>query len=87
MRNLSLETLTWDLVTAVETELGRMDDPAYVIDAYRALLHPPAGRAPALRVGEEEVEGTFLGFDERGRLRLEVAGREELLAAGEVVER
>lgn len=87
VRSLSLETLTWDLVTAVETELGRADEPAYAIDAYRRYsAHAPGERLRCI-VGEEEVEGIFLGFDERGRLRLDVNGREELLAAGEVVER
>jgi BirA family biotin operon repressor/biotin-[acetyl-CoA-carboxylase] ligase len=55
-------------------------------ERYRALsLHQP-GDMLRCRTGEESVEGTFLGFDEHGFLRLEVAGKEQRIGAGEILE-
>jgi hypothetical protein len=37
-------------------------------------------------MADEDLEGVFLGFDERGFLRLAVNGRERRVASGEIVE-
>lgn len=82
---VSLPELTWDLVTAVEEELAHLGDVAYAVAGYRELsVHQPGERI-SCRVGTEVTEGTFKGFDEHGRLRLESDGREVLIAAGEVL--
>jgi len=81
-----LVELTWDLVTGLERELDRLEDTASAVESYRELsVHRP-GDAISCRVGEQVVEGTFLGFDDRGRLRLDRHGEEILVASGEVIE-
>ena len=83
---ISLAELTWALVAGLERELAHLEDLAYAAEGYRELsVHQP-GDAISCRVGEQVVEGTFLGFDERGRLRLERGGKEILVASGEVIE-
>jgi len=83
---VSLVELTWDLVAGLERELAHLEDLAYAAEGYRELsVHQP-GDAISCRVGEQVVEGRFLGFDERGRLRLERGGKEILVASGEVIE-
>jgi len=37
-------------------------------------------------MGDERIEGRFLGVDDSGFLRLEVSGEEKRIAAGEVVQ-
>lgn len=83
---LPLPELTWALVAGVERELARLGDAAYAVESYRELsVHRP-GEALSCRVGEQVVEGTFLGFDEHGRLRLDRRGEEILVSSGEVIE-
>jgi BirA family biotin operon repressor/biotin-[acetyl-CoA-carboxylase] ligase len=83
---VSLVDLTWDLVSALERELAHLADPGSVVAGYRELsVHQP-GDTISCRIGEAVVEGTFLGFDERGRLRLDRGGEEILVASGEVIE-
>lgn len=83
---VSLAALTWDLVLGLERELTHLGDLAYVVESYRGLsVHQP-GDSISCRIGEQVVEGTFLGFDERGRLRLDRGGEEVLVASGEVIE-
>ena len=66
------------------TQLDHLGDAGYAARLYAEhSLHRPGDRLRC-HAGEETVEGTFLGFDRRGFLRLEVAGREMQLAAGEV---
>jgi biotin-(acetyl-CoA carboxylase) ligase len=81
-----LAQLTWDLVAGLESELARLGDIGYAVERYRrSAIHRP-GDPIACRVGEEVVEGTFLGFDDRGQLRLRRRGGEEMrVAAGEVI--
>lgn len=83
---VTLEDLTWDLVTGVERELAHLGDVAYAVEAYRSWSVHRTGERLVCRVGGETVEGTFLGFDERGFLLLESDGREVRLSAGEVIE-
>ncbi len=81
-----MATLTWELVGAVDGELARFGESAYAVAAYRERSEHAPGDRLRCRGAEGEVAGTFLGFDEGGRLRLEVDGEERRLAAGEVVE-
>lgn len=84
---VSLADLTWDLVEGVEAELAHVGDMASAVEDYRALsIHRPGERI-ACRVGETLVEGTFVGFDETGRLVLESGGKQTSVAAGEVIEK
>jgi BirA family biotin operon repressor/biotin-[acetyl-CoA-carboxylase] ligase len=82
-----LPALVWELVAAVRRQLGRLGDADHAAEAARRYadlsVHRPGDRLRC-RAGEETVEGTFLGFDKRGYLRLEVGGEERRLAAGEV---
>jgi BirA family biotin operon repressor/biotin-[acetyl-CoA-carboxylase] ligase len=85
---IGLAELTWDLVAGVERELAHVDDLPYAVAAYRELIiHRPGDRL-VCRVGERQIEGTFAGIDDLGRLRLRVedAGPEVVLSAGEVIE-
>lgn len=82
----SLEDFTWDLVEGLETALAHLGDAAYGVESYRALsVHKP-GERMVCRVGESVTTGTFLGFDESGRLLLESGGRAVPIASGEVIE-
>lgn len=86
---ISLEELTWELVAGLERELTHLEDLAHAVESYRELSVHQAGDAISCRTGEQVVEGTFLGFDERGRLRLErdgQGGEEIRVASGEVIE-
>ncbi len=83
---VSLVDLTWDLVEGIEAELAHLGDPAYAVESYRALsVHRPGDRI-VCRMAETTVEGTFVGFDDAGRLLLESEGRRIAVAAGEVIE-
>ena len=82
----SLVDLTWDLVEGVEAELAHLGDAAYAVESYRPLsVHQPGERI-VCRFGDTEIEGTFAGFDETGRLLLDSEGRRIPVAAGEVIE-
>lgn len=83
---VTLEDLTWDLVAGVEREMAHLGDVAYAVESYRSWSIHRSGERLVCRSGDEVVEGTFLGFDERGFLLLESDGRELRLAAGEVIE-
>jgi BirA family transcriptional regulator, biotin operon repressor / biotin---[acetyl-CoA-carboxylase] ligase len=83
---IPLEELTWDLAAGLERELTHLEDLSYAVEGYRELsVHQP-GDAISCRIGEQVVDGTFRGFDGRGRLRLERGGEEILIASGEVIE-
>lgn len=79
-----LAELLWELVEGLQRQLGHLGDAAYAARGYSELsVHRP-GDPLRCRAGEDTIEGTFLGFDLRGHLRLEVAGEEIRIAAGEV---
>jgi BirA family transcriptional regulator, biotin operon repressor / biotin---[acetyl-CoA-carboxylase] ligase len=83
-----LADLTWELVAGVEAELAHTGDLGYAAAAYRSLsIHQP-GDPLVWRAGDQEIAGTFAGFDDMGRLRLQPAGGGEpmVLSAGEVIE-
>jgi biotin-(acetyl-CoA carboxylase) ligase len=84
---VSLEDLTWDLVEGVETELAHLGDAPYAVESYRALSVHQSGEKIVFRSGGDAVvEGTFVGFDEAGRLLIESGGERISMAAGEVIE-
>jgi len=85
----SLEDVTWDLVEGLEAELAHLGDaggPAHAVESYRALSIHRRGEHVVCRVGESVSEGTFVGFDDLGRLLLESDGRVVPIASGEVIE-
>ena len=87
-----LAELTWELIEAVLGELGREADPARAVERYRERSVHRRGDRLSCKLPDGRLEGAFLGFDERGFLRLELtagaAGRrpgdEVLVTAGEV---
>lgn len=83
---MGLADLAWALVAGVERELAHLGDAGHATLGLEELsIHRPGDRL-ACRVGGERLEGTFLGFDDRGLLRLEVDGEERVLSAAEVIE-
>ncbi|HKI03347.1 MAG TPA: biotin--[acetyl-CoA-carboxylase] ligase [Thermoanaerobaculia bacterium] len=84
---VSLADLTWDLVEGVEAELEHLGDSAYAVEAYRGLaIHQPGERIVFRTGGDAVVEGTFVGFDDTGRLQIESGGERISTAAGELIE-
>lgn len=83
---LSLEELTWALVAGVEEELVHLGDGEYAVARYREHSIHREGERILCRVGGETLEGTFIGFDEHGHLRLRRDGEEVRVSAGEVIE-
>jgi BirA family biotin operon repressor/biotin-[acetyl-CoA-carboxylase] ligase len=81
-----LERVLGDLVGAVLDEADHAGDMAYARGAYEELTIHRAGDALRCRVADEDLDGVFLGFDERGFLRLAVGGHERRVASGEIVE-
>jgi BirA family biotin operon repressor/biotin-[acetyl-CoA-carboxylase] ligase len=74
------------LVGRVLREIRRAGDAEYARRAYEAMTVHRAGDTLRCRIAHEDLEGVFLGFDERGFLRLAVDGRERRVASGEIVE-
>jgi len=84
---VDLPDLIGSLVTALREELTHLGDTAYAAAAYRSLSAHQPGDVLHCRAGESVATGTFLGFDDRGFLRLrERGGQERLLSAGEILE-
>jgi hypothetical protein len=75
-----------ELVASVLEEIQHAGDVTYARRAYEELTVHHAGDRLRCRVANEDLEGVFLGFDERGFLRLAVDGRERRVASGEIVE-
>ncbi|HEX3130297.1 MAG TPA: biotin--[acetyl-CoA-carboxylase] ligase [Thermoanaerobaculia bacterium] len=82
---VNLEELTWALVQGVERELAHLGDMPYAAAAWRELaIHRP-GDPMTCRTAEGEVEGTFEGLDDQGRLVLRNGGGPLRLSSGEVI--
>jgi BirA family biotin operon repressor/biotin-[acetyl-CoA-carboxylase] ligase len=81
-----LERVAADLVAGVLAEIAHAGDAKYARQAYEEMTVHRAGETLRCRMAEEDLEGVFLGFDERGFLRLAVNGRERRVASGEIVE-
>jgi BirA family biotin operon repressor/biotin-[acetyl-CoA-carboxylase] ligase len=75
-----------DLAGAVLEELRHGGDLTYALRAYRELTVHRPGERLRCRVAQEDLDGVFLGFDERGFLRLDVGGGERRVSSGEIVE-
>ncbi len=81
-----LPRLAVDLAVAVMDRLGAPRSAGAALDDYRRRsAHQPGDRLRC-RVGDELLEGDFLGFDDHGRLRLASARGERLLSAADVIE-
>lgn len=80
------EEVAAELAASVLAEIERAGDTAYARRAYQELTVHQAGDVVRCRIAHEDFEGVFLGFDERGFLRLAVDGRERRVASGEIVE-
>ena len=74
------------LIESVLAEIARAGDMGYAQRAYQELTVHHSGDVVRCRIAHEDLEGVFLGFDERGFLRLAVDGRERRVASGEIVE-
>lgn len=82
---VSLEELTWALVQGVERELAHLGDMTYAAAAWRELAVHRPGDPMTCRTADGEIQGTFEGLDEQGRLVLRSEGRELRLSSGEVI--
>lgn len=83
---VALGELFADLTLRLGDGLGRLDQPEAVAEEYGELLvHRPGDRLSWTR-GGERLDGTFVGIDALGGLRLETEGEERVLSAGEVIE-
>jgi BirA family transcriptional regulator, biotin operon repressor / biotin---[acetyl-CoA-carboxylase] ligase len=80
------ERVAVELVAAVLAEIDHADDAAYARSAYGEMTVHRTGDTLRCRIAHEDLEGVFLGFDERGFLRLSVGGHERRVASGEIVE-
>lgn len=80
---VSLAEATLELVAAVDAELGITTE---LIERYVQLSRHELGETLRCRLGDQTVVGTFLGFDPRGFLRLEIGGAERQVSAGEIIE-
>jgi len=82
---ISLHELAEELLRAVDAAVVLPVDSAEIVDEYRGHSQHQIGDQLHCRVGGEELEGLFRGFDEHGFLLLEVGGGERRVAAGEVI--
>jgi BirA family biotin operon repressor/biotin-[acetyl-CoA-carboxylase] ligase len=88
-----LAELVWALLEALGEELRFAGDGAAAVERYQARSLHAVGERLRCRSADGTLEGTFLGFDARGFLRLELvtsgagrrSGDEVLVTAGEVV--
>ncbi len=81
----SLATLAVELIDAFDEEIGRGTSTTEVITRYEQLSSHRRGDELRCQIGEDLLEGRFLGFDEHGFLRLEIAGEDRLLSTGEIL--
>ena len=81
-----LETVIAELVAGVEAETAHAGDVGYALRSYEELTVHRPGQTVRCRMAHEDLEGVFLGFDERGFLRLATDGGERRVASGEIVE-
>lgn len=81
---LALVDLVATVVSAVDDALSTAETFREIRAAYEKLSCHTPGEALIVRGsgGRDQVEGLFLGFDEKGFLRLEVEGEERLMASG-----
>jgi len=81
---LAMAALALELLRAVDDELDHGDVDT-VVDRYvERTLHRPGDPMVCRIDGAKDLRGHFLGFDERGFLRLDVDGQERVVASGEI---
>ena len=74
------------LASSLERELSRAGDAEYTLDSYSRCSVHREGDEVSCRIGGETVTGSFAGFDEGGRFRLETPTGLRTIASGEVIE-
>ncbi len=80
-----LSCLAVDLARVVTSRVRETEPMAAVVEAYRErCVHRPGDRL-SCRLGDRLVEGTFAGFDDLGRLRLDTGDGERILGSAELV--
>lgn len=77
----TIGALLWSLAR----ELRPPTNPIEVVSRYQAVSAHAPGDTMTCNTDSGTVCGTFLGFDPRGFLRLEVDGREQMIDTAEVV--
>lgn len=82
---VDLEDVAFGLVKAVDASLAHWPVGQSIIDEYRRASIHQVGETMHCRIGEETLEGRFLGFNPHGFLRLEVGDEERLVPAGELL--
>jgi BirA family biotin operon repressor/biotin-[acetyl-CoA-carboxylase] ligase len=80
-----LSRLAVDLAQATARRLGDRAPLATVVEAYRRRSAHRPGEAMSCRLGAEQLDGRFGGFDERGRLRLVTSSGERVLGSAELL--
>ncbi len=82
-----LPSFVVELASAIAGELASPAEPARAAEAFSDLMiHRPGDRLRC-RTAETVLEGTFVGLDDSGFLRLRVGDREETVSAGEILDR
>ncbi len=74
------------LADSLAVELCHCGDLGYALEAYRRVTVHRMGDLVACRIGGEEVDGRFAGFDPAGRFQLETTTGIRAIASGDVVE-
>ncbi len=82
----SLAAVAAALLRGVDEELEHLGDMTYALATYSKLTVHAVGERLRCRLGGRGIDGTFVGFDPQGFLRILIEGREEVLAAGEILE-
>lgn len=80
---MALASVFDDLSVALDQALA--SPRADLIERYRSLSAHREGEGVRWRQADQELEGVFRGFDEHGRLGLEVAGDVQWIAAGALI--
>jgi BirA family biotin operon repressor/biotin-[acetyl-CoA-carboxylase] ligase len=81
-----LSQLAVDLAASVLDRLAERPAMAEIVELYAArTVHRPGDRL-SCRLGDEELGGRFLGFDECGHLRLETADGERLIHSADCLD-
>lgn len=83
----SLTNVAGRLIRALEADLQRRDDLPQVAEAYSRMTLHDVGEEISCRTTTEVHRGRFLGFDERGFLRIRTEAGDRLIPAGEIVEK
>jgi len=86
--SLALDELATILMNRVDDDLRRVSNVSEVVTTYRGLsIHCLGDELECQLEGgsKDRTRGIFLGIDDQGLLRLEVAGKERRLSAGRLI--